>query len=251
MVKFSKDSVPPNCFSRTISCLHSVYDWKLTRAGDGSPECFAKNIVSLSMPQTPCQIILIDTGCNFQIHIKANKGTGRNDFPKLCFRVKESIFTAIDQVCDIDVSPAFLCPCRVQPQSHLATVDPFNAKWFLYCSVTTKGIGNALEEHIIWLDTPVSEKKKLSLQMLLRFKVPQKVGANYRIFGTFMLDDDDGSLVDALEVDCQGKCQNIVIKILSEWLRGKGKPVTLEELIESLKVCDLKSLANNIQENMQ
>ena len=62
VVKFTKDCVPLSCFSSTISCLLAMYDWKLSRSEDGSPECLAHNAVSLYDPQLPVQIILIDTG---------------------------------------------------------------------------------------------------------------------------------------------------------------------------------------------
>ena len=100
----------------------------------------------------------------------------------------------------------------------------------------------------MWLDTPVTEKEKPSLPKLLTLKVPQKVGARYELFGLLLLNDDDGSIIEAMEHDCHEKCERIVRKTLSEWLRGKGKPVTWNVLIDTLRDCELSNLANLIHE---
>ena len=278
VVKFSKDCVPLSCFSSTISCLLSMYDWRLSRADNGCPECLTHNAVSLFKPQTPGQIVLVDVGHSFQIHINADKDTDRKDFPEICFQVKETIFTAIGQVFDrlnltgIEVSPAFPCPCSGEelfpehkpskegvseketsprePRTHSASTYLFKNKWFLHCSKTEKSVGAGLEKHTMWLNTPVAEKDKPSLPKLLRFKVPQKVGAQYLDFGCFLLNDEDGSLIEAMEVD-QKKCENIVRKTLTEWLKGRGKPVTWNALVETLRECELNTFADHISEKTQ
>ena len=279
VVKFSKDCVPLSCFSSTISCLLSMYDWRLSRADNGSPECLAHNVVSLFKPQTPGQIVLVDVGHSFQIHINADKDTDRMDFPEICFQVKETIFTAIGQVFDrlnltgIEVSPAFTCPCSGEelfpehkpseedvsgkqtsprePCTHSASAYLFKNKWFLHCSKTEKSVGAALEKHKMWLDTPVAEKEKPSLPKLYELEVPEKAGAQYEVFGMILLNDDDGSLIEAIEVDCQGKCERIVRKTLTQWIRGRGKPVTWTTLIETLQRCKLNAFADHIRQKTQ
>ena len=278
VVKFSKDCVPLSCFGSTISCLLSLYEWRLSRADNGSPECLTHNVVSLFKPQTPGQIVLVDVGHSFQIHINADKDTNRKDFPEICFQVKETIFTAIGQVFDrlnltgIKVSPAFPCPCSGEelfpehklsregvseketsprePRTHSASAYLFKNTWFLHCSKTEKSVGAALDKHTMWLDTPVAEKDKPSLPKLLRFKVPQKVGAQYPDFGCFLLNDEDGSLIEAMEVDLK-KCETIVRKTLTEWLKGRGKPVTWKALVETLRECELNTFADHISEKTQ
>ena len=276
VVKFSKDCVPLSCFGSTISCLLSLYEWRLSRADNGSPECLAHNVVSLFKPQTPGQIVLVDVGHSFQIHINTDRDADRKDIPEICFQVKETIFTAIGQVFErlnltgIEVSPAFPCPCSggelfprikhkffrlggavASPTEHLShTASAYlfkNNKWFLHCSKTEKSVGAALEKHTMWLDTPVAEKEKPSLPKLYELAVPEKVGAQYAAFGTILLNDDDGSLIEAMEVDCQGKCERIVRKTLTQWIRGRGKPVTWTTLIETLQRCKLNALANHIR----
>ena len=223
VVKFSKDCVPLSCFSSTISCLLCMYDWKLSRADNGSPECLAHNVVSLFKPATPGQIILVDVGHSIQIHIHTDRDTERTDFPEICFQVKETVFTAIKQVFDrlqltgIEISPAFICPCPNEPNSHSASGFLFKKRWFLHCSKTEKSVGAAFEHHTMWLDTPVTEKEKPSLPKLLELKVHENVGTNYRQLGTFLLKDTNGCLVDVIEKDCQGKCHDITRKILQNW----------------------------------
>ena len=180
------------------------------------------------------------------------------------------------QLTGIEISPAFICccsshsdefgppPAKVMRLSsdnvsehgprtihgHSASAFLFEKKLFLCCSITEKSIGAATRQHTMWLDTPATEEDKPSLPKLLTYKVPQKVGVKYAGFGCLLLNNDDGSIIEAMEHDCQGICERIVHKTLSEWLKGKGKPVTWEVLIDTLRVCELILLADSIQEKM-
>ena len=82
---------------------------------------------------------------------------------------------------------------------------------------------------------------------LLRLRVPQQVGANYSTFGIFLLNDMTGGRVDIIEDECRGKPERIVLKILQEWLEGKGLPVTWESLIQTLSDMGHSDLADQIQ----
>ena len=257
VVQFAKNCVPLSCFSRTISCLLAIYDWKLCRADDGSPECLAHNIVSLYKPHMPGQIVLVDMGHSIQIHIKVNKDTDPSHFPDICFQVRETVFTAIEQVFEIlhlskiEISRAFICPCSREPHNHSASVYQFKSQWMLNCSIVESDVGAAEKKHIMWLDTSVTEAMKPSLPKLLQFNVPTKIVSKYYEFGILLLNDEDGCLLDVMENDCLGKCERIVRKILSTWIQGRGKPVTWNALIETLRSCDLNDLADKIHEKMQ
>ena len=257
VVQFTKNCVPLSCFSRTISCLLAIYDWKLSRADDGSPECLAHNIVSLYKPQMPGQIIFVDMGHSIQIHIKVNKYTDPSHFPDICFQVRETVFTAIELVFEIlhlskiEISRAFICPCSREPHNHSASVYQFKSQWMLNCSIVESDVGAAEKKHIMWLDTSVTETMKPSLPKLLQFNVPTKVVSKYYEFGILLLNDEDGCLLDVMENDCLGMCERIVRKILSTWIQGRGKPVTWNALIETLRSCDLNDLADKIHEKMQ
>jgi hypothetical protein len=257
VVQFSQNCVPLSCFSRTISCLLALYDWKLSRAQDGSPQCLAHNVVSLFQPQTPGQIVLVDAGHSLQIHMNLEEVTDLKDISEICFQVQETVLTAIKQVFDclhltgIEISPAFICPCSSEPSGHPATCYSFKSKHYLRCSVTEQSAGEAQKEYMLLLVPPVTEKDKPSLPKLFKLKVHEKVSKNYAFFGTLLLKDDDGSLVDAIELECHWRCDQMVRRILSMWIRGRGRPATWEALIRTLRECNLSELAKDIHEKTQ
>ena len=251
VVQFTKNCVPLSCFSRTISCLLAMYDWKLSRGDEGSPQCLAHNVVSLYKPRTPGQIVLVDSGHSFHIHIRPGRGIDRNDMAKVCFQVKETLFTAIKQVFDIlhldgiSASPTFSCPCGRESLSHFASPDLFNSKWHLYCSITEECVGPATDHHLLWLDTPATETETPSLPKLLELDIHKDVGPNYKIFGTFLLRDTTGMVVEGIR-DCHRTPQNITLQILQEWLIGRGESITWQSLVQAFRSSDLNVLADRV-----
>ena len=252
VVQFTKNCVPLSCFSRTISCLLAMYDWKLSRGDKGSPQCLAHNVVSLYTPQTPGQVVLADMGHSLQVHIKTNGGIKPKFFPGICFNVKETILAAIKHVFEllnlagIEASSAFICPCLGVPHSHTAYAYLFQSQWLLRCSVTGNSAVAAENKHKVWFEAPVVEQEKPSLPKLLGLKIPQKVGAEFMQFGILLLDDEDGTHIDALEDECNRKCERIVRKILAEWVRGRGRALSWKTLSDTLRECSLSSLADDI-----
>ena len=254
VVKFSKDCVPIGCFSSTISCLLAMYDWRLSRSEDGSPECLAHNVVSLYDPQLPVQIVVVDMTNHIEIHIQAEKHINKFCFPQLCFRIRETVFAAIKnvfknmQLSEIEILHAFPCPCPAVRDSHSASIHQSpDSTWFLRCSKTGKNVGPAEDKHRVWLETPVTEKEKPSLPKLLDLKIPEIVGADYREFGIFLLNDTTGSKVDSIEIECLGKPDRITLKILQCWVVGKGEPPTWHTLRRTLNRCKLTVLAEQIK----
>ena len=255
VVQFTNKCVPLSCFSRTVSCLLAMYDWKLSRDDNRAPLCLAHNIVSLYKPLTPGQIVLVDTGHNIQVHIRPGKGLDGKDLATICYQVKETIFAAIKEVFSllsftgIEATAAVLCPCKKKPLLHSATPLLFNSKWLLICSLTAEqSVGPASDHYLLWFDVPATETEKPSLPKLFNLKVVEKIGTEYKIFGTFLLKDDTGFLVDAIKHDCLGMTHGITRKILQEWLAGKGEPVTWACLVETLHRCNLNALADEIQQ---
>ena len=253
VVKFSKDCVPLSCFSSTICYLLSMYDWRLCRAKDSSPKCLAHNVVSLYDPQVPAQIVLVDAANHLEIHISVNDGVDREMFPTVCFHIRETVFAAITKVLDImnlskvEISPAFLCPCATFSESHPASTFEFESNIFLRCSRTMESVGLTLGKHKIWLETPEIEREKPSLPKLYLLNVPERVGVDYRIFGTLLLNDVNGTLVDAIEHDCLRQSHHITSKILQMWISGAGEPPTWQTLVQVLRDCKLTVLADQIQ----
>ena len=88
-----------------------------------------------------------------------------------------------------------------------------------------------------------------TLPELLQLQIPQNVGAEYKIFGTFLLNDKTGTEVNSIEEEFRGKPKRIVTKILEEWLTGIGKPCTWQILIKTLRDCEFNVLANQIEES--
>ena len=86
-----------------------------------------------------------------------------------------------------------------------------------------------------------------SLPQLVRLKIPQQVGANYLMFGIILLNDQTGSRIRSFKKECQGDAEDVMLKILQEWLEGKGLPVTWESLVQTLRDIDLSVLADQIQ----
>lgn len=86
-----------------------------------------------------------------------------------------------------------------------------------------------------------------SLPELLKLKLHHSVGAKYKIFGIFLLNDIDGSAVDKIEEDYYGNIECIIIKILQSWLADCGRAVTWWSLVETLRECRLPALAKQIE----
>ena len=90
-----------------------------------------------------------------------------------------------------------------------------------------------------------------TLPQLLRLKIPQGVGPHYYTFGIILLDDPVGRRVRALQMECLGNAYNTVVKILVEWLEGRGlEPVTWETLIKTLRDSDLSALADEVHQRL-
>ena len=91
--------------------------------------------------------------------------------------------------------------------------------------------------------------KEPTLSELFRLKIPQHVGAEYKTFGIFLLNDKRGSRVNSFRQACLGDPENIVTRILEEWLIGKGKLCTWQILIKTLRNCEFTVLADQIEKS--
>ena len=256
LVKFTDDCVPLSCFSSTISCLLSTFNWSVCRKVDGTPECLAHNIVSLFSPAILTDsIVLVESAHYIEVYIEADEET-RQFLPRICSEVRETVFSAIMKVLDlmqvtgVTISPAIPCPCKKVAEPHSATVFPMQTEYFLRCSSTNKRVGKAQSMHLTWLGSNSQPGKKfneLSLPKLMELRVPEQVGTSYKQFGTRILDDEKGILVDSIKEAMRGEPKKINTEILQYWLQGKGLPVTWETLLDTLRVCCLNESADQIQ----
>ena len=171
VVKFTDDSVPLGCFGSIISCLLSFYEWDIIRNDDDdSPECLANNIALLVCPTLTVylEVVLVDTADYIEVHV--NKAA---NLP----HVRKEIFGAIAKVFDImhitdseiEVSPAFWCPCKKVRQPHTASLDKVDSKQYLDCS-KKKWKGEAQDKYTMWFGDKPSEAGKLIIMIFIQLR---------------------------------------------------------------------------------
>ena len=155
VANFSNGCVPNGCFGNVISCLISNYNWKVCRTEDDKPECLAHNIVTLHCPKLS-KATLVNYTQHLEIHVNMSE-VKEEDFNEICSHIHTTIFAAIGKVFkvmrfrDIHVEPAFHCPCKRTPKSHVAHVANISTgSSYLVCTKT--GAKSQLQrEHEFWL----------------------------------------------------------------------------------------------------
>ena len=251
VVRFSSGCVPLGCFGSTISCLLSEYRWEVVRGEDGTPKCLAHNIASLHDPQLLVNILLVDFTQYLQVHVSCDLGIHELP-PNTCSLVLTNVFGAIEKVFEVmrldrdkmGISPAVLCPCTKVREKHFASFQRRSKKYFLCCSQTTSLPD---EKQKLWMGSETAHTEP-TLPQLMELKVPVKVGGNYRKFGTLLLNDDTGILVDNARESCHYQPDKVVTDILRKWLQEGPTPVTWDNLIQVLRKCDLQTLADYVRD---
>ena len=78
--------------------------------------------------------------------------------------------------------------------------------------------------------------------------IPVEVATKYVQFGTFLLDDRNGSRVKIMVHEHLNNAEQVNIAILQEWLIGRGKkPVSWTTLVKVLRDIELSTLAGDIE----
>ena len=78
--------------------------------------------------------------------------------------------------------------------------------------------------------------------------IPVEIATKYVQFGTFLLDDRNGSRVKIMAHQHSNDAERINTEIFKEWLTGRGKqPVTWATLVEVLRDIELSTLAGEIE----
>ena len=255
VMKFSSGCVPLGCFGSTISCLLSKYRWEVVRKSDGSPKCLAHNIATLHVPDLLVDVTLVDFTQHLEIHISCDVSI--HELPSnTCNLVLTTVFGAVEKVFDImhldkdqiNISPAVVCPCQKMEEKHFGTFEKRGDKQFLCC---LQSVLKAEEKQSLWTGDMMNNSKP-TLPQLMRLQIPEKVGSNYRIFGTLLLQDDTGTQIECFErASNYLQPDDIVIDILKKWLQKEPTPVTWDNLIRVLRDCDLKPLAEYVQKYHQ
>ena len=81
--------------------------------------------------------------------------------------------------------------------------------------------------------------------------IVEKIGTDYKHFGTLLLNDIDGSKVNNIEMSKRGNPVGITAEILEQWLQGRGRmPVTWQTLIKCLRDMKMIVLADGIESTL-
>jgi len=81
--------------------------------------------------------------------------------------------------------------------------------------------------------------------------IAEKIGADYKHFGTLLLKDIDGSKVNNIEMSKRGDPVGVTAEILEQWLQGRGRmPVTWQTLITCLRDMKIIVLADDIESSL-
>ena len=92
---------------------------------------------------------------------------------------------------------------------------------------------------------------KPTLPHLMKPGLITKIAPNYHDFGIFLLNDEDGSIIDSIEIKCREEPNRITKEILKRWLQGRGVgPVTYATLVKILKKTELNVLAQTIKSSL-
>ena len=79
-------------------------------------------------------------------------------------------------------------------------------------------------------------------------KMIQSVGTRYPTLGIFLLEDDNGVLVEALKEENHHKVEEITRAIFQRWIGGTGrKPTTWRTLVGVLRQSQLARQADAIE----
>ena len=80
--------------------------------------------------------------------------------------------------------------------------------------------------------------------------IAKEIATDYKLFGTQLLKDSNGSKVRIIEMKHKDPV-NIAVEILEQWLQGRGRmPVTWETLVKCLRDTNLNVLADIVESSL-
>ena len=251
VIHFDSGCVPNGCFGNTISCLISTYNWKVSQMKT-VPKCLAHNIVTLSDPKLPVTITLVNYTRHLEICINTNN-VEEEDLSGFCSSIRKTIFEAITEKVfklmrfeDLQVEPAFLCPCDCDP-SHVAKIcrnsDSICKDSYIVCSEADMSQGRLKKQHLFWFqDQVLNFDQKPELKNLLEELV--KISHKWYCLGIQL--GLEGKL-DNIKSDHPEKSQHCLSEMLSTWLKVEPRATwhTLCAALCSDAVGEEK-LANNL-----
>ena len=224
VVHFSSGCVPNGCFANTVSCLISTYSWEVCRTKHRKPECLAHNIVTLSDPTLPVSITVVNYTRHLEIYINTDN-VEEEHLSGFCLNIRTTNFEAIKENVfkltrfeDLQVKPAFLCPCD---PSHVATICEIVFKgsktYYMKCSERKSSQGCLQEKHLFWFQDKVqnSDQKPIKLSDLLEDLV--NISHKWYDLG-LRLELEEGTL-KAIKSDHPENSQHCLSEMLSTWLK--------------------------------
>ena len=82
-------------------------------------------------------------------------------------------------------------------------------------------------------------------------RIITRIGKKYAQLGDFLLNDEDGAVMTIITENSRGNVEDINREMLRRWLAGAGADVSWKVLVETLKNCELKILAEDIVDALQ
>ena len=81
--------------------------------------------------------------------------------------------------------------------------------------------------------------------------IAEEIGVDYELFGTLLLEDNNGNKIEIIKESECGDVLRIVAKILQQWLKGKGsRPVTWHTLIQCMRESKLNVLSDHMERSL-
>ena len=152
---------------------------------------------------------------------------------------------SVSQQCESQMAYSY-SPCTVTHNYHFSIMLHDNLSWSLTVATYISVVSS---------NTSCNPGTKPTLPELLKFtcpdgsvvSIPVEVATKYVQFGTFLLDDRNGSRVKIMAHKHSNDAERINTEILKEWLTGRGKqPVNWTTLVEVLCDIELSTLAGDI-----
>ena len=223
VIHFSSCCVPNGCFGNTISCLISTYEWKVSQM-KRVPKCLAHNIVTLSGPKLPVTITMVNCTRHLEIHINTDK-VKEEHLGDFCSSIRKTIFEAIKEKVfklmrfeDLQVKPAFLCPCDCNP-SHIVTIcsdsEIVCKDSYMVCSDTDSSQGCLQEQHLFWFQ---DQLKNVDQKLKLKDLLEELVHISHKWYYLGIQLGLEGKL-DNIKSDHSEKSQHCLSEMLSTWLK--------------------------------
>ena len=75
--------------------------------------------------------------------------------------------------------------------------------------------------------------------------------SSYRRFAAYLLNDEDGGIVEELEEKHKDETGEIVYDVLCQWVNGSGRECIWKHVLSALKACGHRQEAEAIQQYLE